>query len=52
MAGADDKGGGCIVVGYLLLNVEEFGPFAGPGPGTGGIGIALLVGGMGPRPGV
>ena len=50
MAGADDKGGGCIAVGYLLLNVEEFGPFAGPG--TGGIGIALLEGGMGPRPGV
>ena len=45
MAAAEDMGGGCIVVGYLRLNVE-LEPLVGPGTG----GIALLEGGIRPGP--
>jgi len=48
MGAAEDMGGGCIVVGYLLLNAEELEPLVGPGTG----GIALLEGGIRPGPGV
>ena len=47
MADADDIGGGCIGVGYLLLNAEELGPLVETGAG----GIALLEGGIRPGPG-